>query len=99
LKVAFQIIDTQEQKLYGMQYCFKKFYNEYLTGVLVTGVGAGITVASIGYDDPELTGAGVLLGGAVSLAGIVYSLSSFRWMNRAGISPARYGLGFRIRLD
>jgi hypothetical protein len=98
LNLAFRYVDSHEQKIQGMQYCFKNFYSSYMSGVIISGIGMGITVLSTAYDEPEMLGAGVLLGGAVSLVGLIVSIDSFKWLKRAGVAPADYGVGFKVRL-
>lgn len=98
LRLAIDVAEFHEAKIMGMQHCFRSFYSQYTGGIMISLTGVMVTPLALLSEDPTVVSTGLIVGGAVSLIGAIICLDSFKWLNRAGVSPADYGVGFKVRL-
>lgn len=75
-------------------YCLSKFRKEQLTGFGLGLVGGGLAVVGSINESNELA----IIGGIVSLSGLVIHLSSYRWLKRAYFYPLENGAAVGLKI-
>lgn len=93
-------LEQYKNEINGIRYCNYMFAKENLTAIGF-GIGGSILISlTLNSKDINNTNRGALVVGTAScLIGAILEIDSFKWMRRAGLSPADYGFGFKVDLD
>ena len=93
------ISDLYKIEIEGIKYCNYRFAKESLTGIGI-GLGGGlISIVPLSSNNSGTRNVGLAMCAISGLTGTIFMIDSFKWMKRAGVSPADYGLGFKLDLD
>lgn len=97
-------LDSTRYELDYTRYCMFRFHKQMTNGLsmqyvgLVLG-GSTIYISSTNENMKDLGLYGPIIGGLLTVIGIITEISSYKWFRYASLGPDKYGIGLSIYLD